>query len=71
MLTTGRIESFKGDRGYGFIAPDEGGKNVFVHISELPNKLEPPVGARVEFEVTTGRDGRTCASDVRLIEGRD
>jgi cold shock protein len=66
MPTTGRIETFKSDRGYGFIAPDDGSRTVFVHISEFENKLEPPIGARVEFEIVAGRDDKMAATNVVL-----
>lgn len=64
---TGRIAAWT-DRGFGFIAPDAGGRNVFAHVTGFDEFARPQVGDRVEYQVTTGKDGRTLASSVRTIE---
>ena len=58
-LATGRVLQFDPDRGYGFIAADDGGEDVFLHSSVFdgdPKDLVP--GLRVEFEVMAGDRGR-------------
>jgi cold shock CspA family protein len=58
-LATGRVLQFDSDRGYGFIAADDGGEDVFLHASVFdgdPQELTP--GVRVEFEVMAGDRGR-------------
>jgi cold shock CspA family protein len=64
MPTSGHITVWKSDRGYGFIQPDDGSRNIFVHISEFENKLEPPLGQRLSFEISSRPDGRIAASRV-------
>jgi cold shock CspA family protein len=58
-LATGRILQFDDSRGYGFIAADDGGEDVFLHASVFdgdPAELSP--GTRVEFQVMAGDRGR-------------
>jgi len=52
----GVVVKFDNRRGYGFIRPDDGGRDVFVHISQVAGRQELEVGQRVEFQVrNTGR----------------
>jgi cold shock protein len=65
---TGRIVRFDDVRGYGFIAPDDGGEDVFVHANDLRDeKNRYRAGLRVGFEVEDGDRGLK-ASDVHLLE---
>ena len=68
-MVAGRVVRFDGVRGYGFIAPDHGGEDVFLHVNDL---LIPESSVRsglaVEFEVEDGGRGLK-ASAVRLAEG--
>ena len=68
MVVTGRIVRFDDVRGYGFIAPDDGGEDVFVHANDLRDeKNRYRAGLRVGFEVEDGDRGLK-ASDVHLLE---
>jgi CspA family cold shock protein len=65
---TGTVKWFNVDKGFGFIARDDGGKDVFVHISALaPSGLAAlNEGERVTFDVAEGRKGPEAAR-VRLV----
>lgn len=68
-MPTGTVKWFNTTKGYGFIAPDEGGKDVFVHISAVERSGMTGLAdnQKVEFELREGRDGRTMASDLKAI----
>jgi len=68
-MATGTVKWFNSEKGYGFIAPDEGGKDVFVHITAVRDAgLEGlKDDQRIQFELKTGRDGRSSASDLQLL----
>ena len=68
-IQTGVVEFFKDDKGYGFIRPDNGGKDVFVHHSviQMDGFKSLKRGDRVEFEITEDPKGPR-ASNVRLID---
>ncbi|MNC92159.1 Cold shock protein CspA [compost metagenome] len=68
-MATGKVKFFNGSKGYGFIAPDDGGPDVFVHVSELErsgvNSLNE--GDKVSFEIEDDRRGRgKQAANVQL-----
>jgi cold shock protein len=68
MPQTGRVLQFDEARGYGFIAPDEGGPDVFVHANELhDDESRITSGTRVEFEVMDGERGKKAYA-VRIAE---
>ena len=58
-MTQGIVKWFNGDKGFGFITPDGGAKDVFVHFSEIQGSgfrsLEE--NQRVQFEITQGAKG--------------
>lgn len=68
-MVTGRVVRFDGVKGYGFIAPDHGGEDVFLHVNDLriPEASLRP-GLLVEFDVEQGDRGLK-ASSVRLAPG--
>ena len=68
-MPTGTVKWFNTTKGYGFIAPDGGGKDVFVHISAVERSGLTGLAddQRIGFELTEGRDGRSMATDLRLV----
>ena len=65
-MASGTVKWFNPAKGYGFIAPDDGGKDVFVHISALEQSGLRTLneGQKVSYELTQGRDGRTAAESI-------
>ncbi len=68
-MPTGTVKWFNTTKGYGFIAPDDGGKDVFVHISavERAGMTGLADNQKVEYEMISGRDGRQSAGDLKAI----
>tara|TARA_Y200000002_G_C22686821_1_gene666294 strand:- start:3728 stop:3973 length:246 start_codon:yes stop_codon:yes gene_type:complete len=69
IMQTGTVKWFNTTKGYGFIAPDSGDKDVFVHISALQNSGIDQLndGQKVSFEVFT-KDSKTSAVNIQLAE---
>ena len=67
-MASGTVKWFNPDKGFGFIAPDDGGKDVFVHITAVREAGLETLNddQKVEFEMEAGRDGRSSAGSLRL-----
>lgn len=69
-MATGIVKWFNPTKGFGFIQPDSGGKDVFLHISALERAGLTTVadGQKVSYELETGRDGRSSAGAISLLK---
>lgn len=69
-MPTGTVKWFNTTKGYGFIAPDNGGNDIFVHISAIERSGLTGLAdnQKVTFELIEGRDGREMAGDIRLAD---
>jgi CspA family cold shock protein len=69
-MSIGTVKWFNSTKGFGFIAPETGGKDVFVHISAVERAGLGTLreGQKVNYEITTGRDGRQSADNLTSAE---
>jgi CspA family cold shock protein len=69
-MATGTVKWFNPAKGYGFIQPEDGGKDVFVHISALERAGISSVteGQKVEYELAAGRDNRMSAENLKIAD---
>ncbi|MGD9538480.1 MAG: cold-shock protein [Alphaproteobacteria bacterium] len=69
-MTTGTVKWFNPTKGFGFIAPDDGSKDAFVHISAVEraglNTLRE--GARVSYDLQSGKNGKASAENLKLVD---
>lgn len=68
-MAIGIVKWFNPTKGYGFITPEEGGKDVFVHISEVQKSgiKELAEGQKVSYEIATVRD-KQSATNLKLVD---
>jgi CspA family cold shock protein len=69
-MATGTVKWFNSTKGFGFIAPDNGGSDVFVHISavERAGLTGLADNQKVSFELEEGRDGKKSAGSLALVD---
>jgi cold shock protein len=66
-VPTGKVKWFNKTKGFGFIQPDDGSKDVFVHISAVERAGMGTLaeGQSVQFEVVRGKDGKSSADNLK------
>lgn len=68
-MTIGTVKFFNSTKGFGFIHPDDGSKDVFVHISAVERAGMSTLneGQKVSFEVEAGQGGKSSATDLKAV----
>ena len=69
-MTTGTVKWFNPAKGFGFIEPEDGGADAFVHISAVEKAGLSTLndGQKVSFELTPGQNGKASAENLSIIE---
>jgi len=69
-MATGTVKWFNPTKGFGFIQPDGGSKDVFLHVSAVERAGLSSVdeGQKVTFDIEAGRDGRESAANLQLAD---
>ena len=68
-MSNGTVKWFNATKGYGFIQPEDGAQDVFVHISALQNSgiSDLQDGQKVSYELETGKNGKSSAVNLSLV----
>ncbi len=69
-MTIGTVKWFNSAKGFGFIEPEDGSKDAFVHISavERAGIMSLNEGQKVEYDLQPGRDGKSSAENLKLVD---
>lgn len=69
MATNGTVKFFNATKGFGFIQPDDGSKDAFVHISAVERAGLSGLGEgqKVSYDLESGRDGKISATNLRVL----
>ncbi len=70
IMTTGTVKFFDVTRGFGFIEPEDGSKDAFVHISavERAGLTSLSEGQKVSYELQPGQNGKSSAENLSIVE---
>ena len=68
VMVDGTVKWFNATKGFGFIEPEDGGKDAFVHISAVERAGIGTLndGQKVTYELVSGRDGKEAAENIQL-----
>ncbi len=68
-MPSGTVKWFNATKGFGFIQPDDGSKDVFVHISAVERAGLGTLkdGQKIQFELAKGKDGKTSADSLKAV----
>ena len=68
-MASGTVKWFNATKGFGFIQPEDGSKDVFLHVSavESAGLQSPADGQKIEYELESGRDGRSSAGNISYV----
>jgi cold shock protein len=69
-MTTGTVKWFNPTKGFGFIEPEDGSSDAFVHISAVERAGLSTLneGQKVSFELQPGQDGKSSAEDLKIVD---
>jgi len=68
-MTTGTVKFFNASKGFGFIQPDDGSKDVFVHISAVERAGLPTLNEnqKISFDIERGKNGKVAATNLKAV----
>lgn len=69
-MTNGTVKFFNSAKGFGFITPDDGSKDAFVHISAVEQAGHSGLadGQKLSYDLESGRDGKVSATNLQLAD---
>jgi CspA family cold shock protein len=69
IMATGTVKWFNATKGFGFIQPDDGSKDVFLHISDVQRAgmQEPREGDKLQYDLQSGQQGKVSASNLKAV----
>ena len=68
-MITGTVKFFNANKGFGFIEPEDGSKDAFVHVTALERAGISGLaeGQKVSYELENGRDGKVSATNIQIV----